>query len=129
MGTLGVIHSDPRPSSQPFRHYRGTQPPSFAHPSEEHFARLLDDAEVPWLYEPHTFVLERDAAGRVRAAMTPDFYLPEADIYVECTTMKQRLVSRKNGKLRRLQALHDIVVVARYRRDLERLGWVGADAA
>jgi hypothetical protein len=61
--------------------------------------------------------------------MTPDFYLPDADIYVECTTMNQRLVARKRRKLRRVEALHDVVVVAHYRRDLERLGWVDADAA
>jgi hypoxanthine phosphoribosyltransferase len=61
--------------------------------------------------------------------MTPDFYLPDADIYVECTTMNQRLVARKRRKLRRVEALHDVVVVAHSRRDLERLGWVDAGAA
>ena len=55
---------------------------------------------MPWLYEPRTFVLERDAEGRVTEAFTPDFYLPEQDLYLEVTVMKQSLVTRKNRKLR-----------------------------
>ena len=117
------------PKSRPFRHYRGTQPPSFAHPSEEHLARLLDDAGIEWQYEPRTFPLAADADGRVTAAITPDFYLPELDLYVECTVMKQSLVSRKNRKLRRLVALHDVLVTVHYRRDLERLGWAHREDA
>ncbi len=117
------IQSDPRPSRRPFRHYRGTQPPSFAHPSEKHLARLLDDAGIQWQYEPRTFPLAVAADGRVTAAITPDFYLPELDVYVECTVMKQSLVSRKNRKLRRLREVHGVTVTVHYRRDLERFGW------
>lgn len=74
-------------------------------------------------------MLERDATGRVRAAMTPDFYLPDADIYIELTAMRQALVSRKNRKLRLLEALHGVTITVRYRRDLERLGWSQEEAA
>ena len=56
------------------------------------------------MYEPHTFVLERDEEGRVTEAFTPDFYLPEQDLYLEVTVMKQSLVTRKNRKLRKLRA-------------------------
>jgi hypoxanthine phosphoribosyltransferase len=77
---------------------------------------------VPWEYEPRTFVLERDGDGRVLEAFTPDFYLPEQDLYVEITVMKQSLVTRKNRKLRKLRRLYpDVRVKLFYKRDIERL--------
>ena len=56
------------------------------------------------MYEPRTFVLEADENGRVLEAFTPDFYLPDQDLYLEITVMKQSLVTRKNRKLRKLRA-------------------------
>lgn len=111
-------------SDQPvFQAYRGSEPPRFAHEVELDYARLLDSQGVAWDYEPTTFVLERDARGRVTEAMTPDFYLPEQDVYVEVTVMRQKLVTKKNRKLRKLRALYpDVQVTMLYRRDLERLG-------
>ena len=83
---------------------------------------MLDYYGVPWEYEPTTFVLERDDGGRVTSAFTPDFYLPEQDLYVEVTVMRQSLVTRKNRKLRELRELYpDVNVKLFYRRDLERL--------
>jgi hypothetical protein len=77
---------------------------------------------VPWDYEPRTFVLERDDEGRVTSAFTPDFYLPEQDLYVEVTVMRQALVTRKNRKLREVRRLYpDAKVKLFYRRDIERL--------
>ena len=67
------------------------------------YAKILDYYGVPWMYEPHTFVLERAEDGRVTEAFTPDFYLPEQDLYLEVTVMKQSLVTRKNRKLRKLR--------------------------
>jgi hypoxanthine phosphoribosyltransferase len=68
-------------------------------------------------------VLEQDEAGRVLEAFTPDFYLPEQDLYVEITAMKQSLVTRKNRKVRKLRERYPgIKVKLFYRRDLERLG-------
>jgi hypothetical protein len=85
-------------------------------------ARILDWYGVPWDYEPRSFVLERDPEGRVTSAFTPDFYLPEQDLYVEVTVMRQSLVTRKNRKLRRLRELYpDVKVKLFYRRDIERL--------
>jgi hypothetical protein len=85
-------------------------------------ARILDWYGVPWDYEPRSFVLESDAEGRVTSAFTPDFYLPEQDLYVEVTVMRQSLVTRKNRKLRRLRELYpDVKVKLFYRRDIERL--------
>ena len=54
--------------------------PSFAHPSEEEFARMLDFYQIKWLYEPKTFPLEWDSEGNITVAFSPDFYLPEQDL-------------------------------------------------
>jgi hypothetical protein len=83
---------------------------------------VLDYYDVAWEYEPRTFVLEEDEGGRVTEAFTPDFYLPDQDLYVEITAMKQSLVTRKNRKLRKLRERYpDVKVKLFYRRDLERL--------
>jgi hypoxanthine phosphoribosyltransferase len=79
---------------------------SFAHPSEAEFARILDFYQIAWEYEPHTFALRRDEEGNVLEAFSPDFYLPDQDLYVELTTMEQRLITRKHRKLRRLRQLY-----------------------
>lgn len=75
----------------------------FAHHTEEEFARLLDYYGVRWEYEPRTFPLRWDSSGNVKQSFTPDFYLPEYDLYVEVTTLKPSLSTRKNRKLRRLR--------------------------
>jgi hypothetical protein len=78
----------------------------FAHPAEEEFARLLDFYHVRWEYEPREFVLDRDGDGRPIRSFTPDFYLPEQNLYIELTTMSARLTYRKTRKVRRLQELY-----------------------
>ncbi|HLE99787.1 MAG TPA: hypothetical protein VI540_07795 [Gaiellaceae bacterium] len=111
-----------RVESPVFQVYRGTEPPRFVNRSELECAKILDYYGVPWEYEPHSFVLECDEDGRVVSAFTPDFYLPEQDLYIEVTVMKQSLVTRKNRKLRELQRLYpDVRVKLFYRRDIERL--------
>ena len=105
-----------------FQAYLGKEAPRFANDAELECAKLLDFYGVPWEYEPRTFVLERDEQGRVVEAFTPDFYLPEQDLFVEITVMKQSLVTRKNRKLREIQRLYPHVRVKLfYRRDIERL--------
>ncbi len=90
--------------------------------AEVEVAKLLDFYGIPWEYEPRTFVLEEDEEGRVLEAATPDFFLPEQNLYLELTTMKQSLVTRKNRKLRKLrQRYPDVNVKLFYRRDIERL--------
>ncbi len=85
-------------------------------------AKVLDYYGVPWEYEPKTFVLEEGEDGRVVEAFKPDFYLPEQDLYVEVTVMKQSLVTRKNRKLRKLRERYpDVRVKLFYKRDIERL--------
>ena len=105
-----------------FQAYRGTEPPRFANEAELECAKILDYYGVPWEYEPRTFALERDGDGRVIEAFTPDFYLPEQDLYLEITVMKQSLVTRKNRKLRKLRRLYpDVRAKLFYKRDIERL--------
>jgi len=93
----------------------------FAHPVEREFARILDAHGVQWEYEPRTFVLRRHADGSVAEAITPDFYLPELDLFIETTVMRQRLTHRKNRKVRLLREIHGVNVHVFYRRDILRL--------
>jgi hypothetical protein len=110
------------PETPVFQAYCGAEPPRFANPAELEYAKVLDWYGIPWAYEPRTFVLERDAEGRVVEAFTPDFYLPDQDLYLEVTVMKQSLVTRKNRKLRKLRAQYpDVKVKLFYERDFQRL--------
>ncbi|HUI48012.1 MAG TPA: hypothetical protein VL119_04915 [Acidimicrobiia bacterium] len=90
----------------------------FAHNSERQFAKLLDFYGIVWDYEPRTFTLERDREGRPVQAFTPDFYLPGYDLYIEVTTLNQKLVTKKNRKARRLvEQYPDVSVRVLYQRD------------
>jgi len=95
---------------------------AFNHPSEEVFANLLDFYRIPWEYEPRSFPLQWDKDGRVIEAFTPDFYLPEFDLYLELTTMKQTLVTRKNRKIKMLRAVYPhINIQVFYQKDFQDL--------
>jgi hypoxanthine phosphoribosyltransferase len=105
-----------------FQAYCGCAPPQFQNEAELECAKILDYYEVPWDYEPRTFVLEQDEDGRITEAFSPDFFLPEQDLYLEVTVMKQSLVTRKNRKLRKLRERYpDVNVKLFYKRDIERL--------
>jgi hypothetical protein len=94
----------------------------FAHPSEEIFANLLDFYRIPWVYEPRSFPIQWDRDGKVSEAFTPDFYLREFDLYVELTTMKQSLVTKKNRKVKLLRELYPHVnIQVFYQKDFENL--------
>ena len=94
----------------------------FAHASERQFARLLDFYEIDWDYEPRSFDVEWDEEGAVTKRFTPDFYLRDFDLYIEITTMNQKLVTRKNRKVRRLRELYPGVnIKIFYQRDYLRL--------
>ena len=111
-----------RSESHRFQAYRGTEPPRFANRIELECARILDWYGVAWDYEPTSFVLERDDEGRITRAFTPDFYLPDEDLYIEVTVMKQSLVTRKNRKLRKLRELYpDVRIKLFYERDFEKI--------
>ncbi len=94
----------------------------FGHPSEEIFANLLDFYRIAWEYEPRSFPIAWDEHGRVLEAFTPDFFLPESNLYVELTTMKQSLVTRKNRKIRLLREIYPhINIQVFYQKDLQDL--------
>jgi hypoxanthine phosphoribosyltransferase len=94
----------------------------FAHNSERQFALLLDFYAVEWMYEPTSFPVAWDREGRASQYFTPDFYLPEDDLYIEITTMSQKLVTKKNAKVRRLRELYpDIQIKILYQRDFLNL--------
>ena len=96
--------------------------PRFAHASEAELARILDYYEVSWQYEPRTFPILWNLDGTVVESFSPDFYLPEMDLYVELTTLRQSLVRRKNRKLRRLRELYpDVRAKLFYGKDFKAL--------
>jgi hypothetical protein len=95
---------------------------AFAHPSERVAAEILDFYRIRWEYEPTTFPIEWDGNGNVVASFTPDFYLPDFNLYIELTTMSQKLVTKKNRKVRRLKELHpEINVKIFYQKDFRNL--------
>lgn len=94
----------------------------FAHPAERDFAQILSYYRIRWSYEPTSFALAWTDDGRPAEMFTPDFYLPEQQLYIELTTMRQRLVTRKNRKLRRLRELYpNVRIKLLYQRDYRRL--------
>lgn len=94
----------------------------FAHPSERVAAQILDFYQIAWEYEPTTFPLEWDRHGIVLSSFAPDFYLPEFDLYIELTTMSQKLVTKKNRKVRRLKELYpDVNIKILYQKDFKKL--------
>jgi hypoxanthine phosphoribosyltransferase len=96
--------------------------PRFAHASEAELARILDYYAVEWQYEPRTFPIQWNLDGTVVESFSPDFYLPELDLFVELTTLRQSLVRRKNRKLRRLRELYpDLRVKLFYGKDFKAL--------
>jgi bifunctional protein TilS/HprT len=96
--------------------------PRFAHASEAELARILDFYRVAWRYEPDVFPISWNVSGAVVECFAPDFYLPEIDVYVELTTLKQSLVRKKNRKLRAMRLLYpEIRVKLLYARDFRAL--------
>jgi hypothetical protein len=94
----------------------------FAHPSERLFASLLDIHGLAWAYEPVVFPLRWGPDGEPVSAFRPDFWLPQLGCFVELTTAEQRLVTRKNAKVRRMRALYpEIRIELVYRRAFEAL--------
>ncbi len=109
---------------------------SFAHESEREFAKILDFYQIRWLYEPRTFPLRWAADGRPIESFTPDFFLMDHDLFIELTTLKQSLVTKKNRKLRLLRTLYpDVRIKLFYGRDFKSLmikyglkaGWPSSD--
>ena len=85
-------------------------------------ARILDFYTVRWEYEPTTFPILWNLEGEVIESFAPDFYLPDLEVFLEMTTLRQRLVRKKNRKLRRLRELYpDIRIKLFYARDFRAM--------
>jgi len=95
---------------------------AFGHPSEEIFANLLDFYRITWDYEPRSFPIQWDKDGKALEYFTPDFYLPEFDLYLELTTMKQAHVTKKNRKVKLLRTIYPHVnIQVFYQKDFQNL--------
>lgn len=110
----------------PNNHHNSTDnsPPSpdFAHPAEKTFSTILDFYGIEWKYEPRTFALDWDEQHNVIEAFTPDFYLPDQDLFIELTTLKPKLSNFKNRKIRRLKELYpEIQIRLVKRREMRNL--------
>ncbi|MDP8958492.1 MAG: hypoxanthine phosphoribosyltransferase, partial [Actinomycetota bacterium] len=78
--------------------------------------------DIAWEYEPRSFPIAWNRRGHPTEFFTPDFYLPEEGIYLEITTMNQKLVTKKNRKVRRLRQLYpEIRCKVFYQRDYLQL--------
>ena len=96
-------------------------PAPFAHNAEYELARILDFYGIDWQYEPRTFPLRWDR-GHVTEAFSPDFYLPDLNLYVELTTLKAGLTAEKNRKMRLLKELYpEVNVILLKKQDYLRL--------
>jgi hypothetical protein len=112
-----VVESEPATDAAP-----SASGPTFAHASEAEMARILDFYQVRWEYEPHTFPIVWNLDGAVVESFSPDFWLPDLDLYLEMTTLRQKLVRKKNRKLRRVLELYpDLRVKLFYARDFRAL--------
>lgn len=94
----------------------------FANDSEKEFAKILDFYRIRWQYEPKTFPLEFDSRGNATLSFTPDFYLPDLDLFIELTTMNQNLVTKKNKKIKKTRELYpEINIKLFYKKDYDSL--------
>jgi len=104
------------------KEFKNAENIKFAHSSEKEFAKILDFYRIRWEYEPKTFTLEWDEGENPIISFTPDFYLPDLDLYIELTTLNQKLVTKKNYKIKRLRELYpDIKIKLFYKKDYNSL--------
>jgi len=90
----------------------------FAHKSEKEFSKILDFYRIRWEYEPRSF----DKEENPELSFTPDFYLPDIDLYIELTTLNQKLVTKKNYKIKKLRKLYpEINIKLFYKKDYNSL--------
>ena len=94
---------------------------NYQHDLEEKFAEILDHFAIEYEYEPTMFVLGRNGDGDITKGFTPDFYLPELEIYVEITSMNGSACSRKRRKIELLKEMHDIDAILLKRPEINHL--------
>lgn len=118
---IDLIEKKESPST-PFEQLSLPTKPNFANKSEEEFAKLLTFYQIKWEYEPRTFPLEWDSEGQIIESFTPDFYLPDFDLYIELTLQKPRVMSEKIKKIKKLKELYPhIKIKLLYGKEYEKL--------
>ncbi|MGM0365457.1 MAG: hypothetical protein ACQEP5_02850 [Actinomycetota bacterium] len=116
------VRNNVNKANKPDSNYISAEKIKFAHESEKEFARILDFYRIRWEYEPKTFPLEWDEDGNVSVSFTPDFYLTDYDLFIELTTMNQKLVTKKNRKIKKVKELYpDINIKLFYKKDFHSL--------
>ena len=105
-----------------YEKYRNADNIIFAHESEKEFAKILDFYRIKWEYQPTTFILEWDENENPLSSFTPDYFLPDHELYIELTTLNQRLVTKKNWKIRMIRKLYpEIKIKLFYKKDYNSL--------
>jgi hypothetical protein len=121
-GKTPEVKDNVNKANKPDANYISAEKIKFAHDSEKEFGRILDYYRIRWEYEPKTFPLEWDQEGNVTVSFTPDFYLTDYDLFIELTTMNQKLVTKKNRKIKKLKELYpDINIKLFYKKDFHSL--------
>jgi len=104
------------------KRFKNAENIKFAHNSEKEFSKILDFYRIKWKYEPKTFTLHFDREGNPMVSFTPDFYLPDLDLYIELTTLNQKLVTKKNYKIKKLKELYPYINIKLfYKKDYNSL--------
>lgn len=93
----------------------------FAHELEKEFSNLLNKFKVAHLYEPKTFGITYDEQGNIRRGFTPDFYIPELDLYIEITSMNGSSCGKKRKKIEQVWKLYGVKVVLFQKADVTAL--------
>lgn len=104
------------------KRFKNAENIKFAHNSEKEFSKILDFYRIKWEYEPKTFTLRFDREGNPMVSFTPDFYLPDLGLYIELTTLNQKLVTKKNYKIKKLKELYPYINIKLfYKKDYNSL--------
>jgi len=78
----------------------------FLHASETEFARMLDARDITWRYKPRTFAVEWDEEGNFIDCFTPDFFLPDYEMYVVLIAPYRSVPDGKTKRVKLLRRQH-----------------------
>ena len=95
----------------------------YAHEYEEKFAEILDTFEIEYEYEPKTFVIHSNGNGEIKKGFTPDFYIPELDVYVEITSMSGNSCNKKRRKIEAIKEIHNANTILLKKPKINKIFW------
>ena len=96
---------------------------NYAHEYEEQFAEILETLNIEYEYEPKTFVIHSNGNGEIKKGFTPDFYLPELDLYVEVTSMHGNSCNKKNRKIVAIKEIYDADAILLKKPKINKIFW------